>query len=143
MSLFPKRQIESDPLRNEAQLNCVSLRSQLDHEVAGSAVKGHDERSLRNALDSAPCHTRPSAFRKRSKEGRHVGLDFYDLLIEAGFTCKWTGFANAGRPGGTDRLSMSCICDLATKEIVGERLLGSSRVCVCFNVNLDIDIGCR
>jgi hypothetical protein len=27
-------------------------------------------------------------------------------------------------------------------ELVGELLLGSSRVCVCFNVNLDIDIGC-
>jgi len=43
----------------------------------------------------------------------------------------------------TDRLSMSCIGDFATREIVGEFLLGSSRVCVCFNVNLDIDIGCR
>ena len=49
----------------------------------------------------------------------------------------------ASRLVGTDRLSMSCICDLATKEIVGELLLGRSRVCVCFNVNLDIDIGCR
>ncbi len=32
------------PLRNEAQLNCVSLRSQLDCEVNCGAVKGQDER---------------------------------------------------------------------------------------------------
>jgi hypothetical protein len=35
------------------------------------------------------------------------------------------------------------ISDLATREIVGGLLLGSSGFCVCFNVNLDIDIGCR
>jgi hypothetical protein len=44
-----------------------------------------DKRSLGNALDSAPHHQRFNASEK-SKEGRHVGLDFYDLLIEAGFT---------------------------------------------------------
>jgi len=32
-------------LRNEAQLNCVSLRSQLDYEVTWISVKGQDERA--------------------------------------------------------------------------------------------------
>ena len=31
-------------LRNEASLNCVSLRSKLDCEVSCEAVKGQDER---------------------------------------------------------------------------------------------------
>ena len=31
-------------LRNEASLNCVSLRSELDCEVSCEAVKGQDER---------------------------------------------------------------------------------------------------
>jgi hypothetical protein len=39
-------QTEPLPLRNEAQLNCVSLRSQLDYEVAWRVVKAQDERSL-------------------------------------------------------------------------------------------------
>ena len=43
---------ETTPLWNEAQLNCVSLRSQLDCEVICGAVKGQDERPLRGALDS-------------------------------------------------------------------------------------------
>ena len=37
-------QNETPPLRNEDQLNCVALRSQLDYEVAWRAVKGQDER---------------------------------------------------------------------------------------------------
>jgi hypothetical protein len=37
---------QTHPLRNKPQLNSVSLRSQLDHEVAWKAVKGQDERSL-------------------------------------------------------------------------------------------------
>ena len=48
-----------NPLRNEAQLNCVSLRSQLKHEVTWGAVKGQDERPLfAGALDSSPRHHR-------------------------------------------------------------------------------------
>jgi hypothetical protein len=35
---------KTTPLRNEAQLNCVSLRSRLDCEVTYTAVKGQDER---------------------------------------------------------------------------------------------------
>jgi hypothetical protein len=34
------------PLRNEAQLNCVSLRPSLDYEIGWRAVKGPDERCL-------------------------------------------------------------------------------------------------
>ena len=49
-------QSETPPLRNEAPLNCVSLRSALDYEVAWRAVKGQDERSLRDALDSSPSY---------------------------------------------------------------------------------------
>ena len=36
--------INPPQLRNEAQLNCVSLRSELDYEVRCEAVKGQDER---------------------------------------------------------------------------------------------------
>src|SRR5215472_3838362 len=35
---------EPHQLRNEAQLNCVSLRSSLDYGVAWRPVKGQDER---------------------------------------------------------------------------------------------------
>jgi hypothetical protein len=120
---------DTTPLRNEAQLNCVALRSQLDCEVTCGAVKGQDERPLRGALDSPASHHRGSmptsenkllktrktdktggccgstdlpvvaperssretfcgnvakaTKNKKSEVGRHVGLDFYDLLIEA------------------------------------------------------------
>jgi hypothetical protein len=37
---------QTHPLRNEAQLNCVSLRSSLDYELGWRAVKGQDERCL-------------------------------------------------------------------------------------------------
>jgi len=42
------------PLRNEAPLNCVSLRSQLDDEVTCGAVKGQDERRPSAAPLTAP-----------------------------------------------------------------------------------------
>ena len=69
--------------RNEAQLNCVALRSLLDYEVAWRAVKVQDER-----LKPAPLTTlHPTGHSfidvgEKNMEGRHVGLDFYDLLIE-------------------------------------------------------------
>jgi hypothetical protein len=44
---------ETAPLWNEAQLNCVSLRSNLDCEVTCGPVKGQDERPLRGALTAA------------------------------------------------------------------------------------------
>ena len=37
-------QSEAPPLRNEAPLYCVALRSSLDYEVGWRAVKGQDER---------------------------------------------------------------------------------------------------
>jgi hypothetical protein len=70
-------------LRNEAQLNCVSLRSSLNYEVAWRPVKGQDER-----LTPAPLTALHATGRRvvdlgeKNMEGRHVGLDFYDLLIE-------------------------------------------------------------
>src|SRR5881409_3699214 len=65
-------------LRNEAQLNCVSLRPEFDCEVTWGAVKGQDERPLRGALDSSPSHHRRSMQlgKEPIKDGRHVGLDF-------------------------------------------------------------------
>ena len=62
-------------LRNEAQLNCVSLRPEFDCEVTWGAVKGQDERPLRGALDSSPSHHRRFG-KELIKDGRHVGLDF-------------------------------------------------------------------
>jgi hypothetical protein len=47
---MPRRRPEKEKERkalhygNEAQLNCVSLRSRLDCEVTYGAVKGQDER---------------------------------------------------------------------------------------------------
>jgi len=49
------------------------------------AVKGQDERPLfGSAPDSSPRHHRRGYAdgKQLIKEGRHVGLDFYDLLIE-------------------------------------------------------------
>src|SRR5437867_11058980 len=65
-------------LRNEAQLNCVSLRPEFDCEVTWRAVKGQDERPLRGALDSSASHHRRSIQlgKELIKDGRHVGLDF-------------------------------------------------------------------
>ena len=73
---------ETTPLWNEAQLNCVSLRSQLDCEVTCGPVKGHDERPLRGALDNPASHHRGSMptsenkllnTRKTDKTGGAVG----------------------------------------------------------------------
>ena len=45
---------EPTQLRNEAPLNCVSLRSELDDEVTCGAVKGQDERRPSAAPLTAP-----------------------------------------------------------------------------------------
>jgi hypothetical protein len=62
---------ETTPLWNEAQLNCVALRSELDCEVTYGAVKGQDERPLQGALDSPVRHHRTShaIVGKQIKEG--------------------------------------------------------------------------
>ena len=49
-----RERAKTTPLRNEAQLNCVSLRSQLDCEVTCGAVKGQDERRPSAAPLTAP-----------------------------------------------------------------------------------------
>jgi hypothetical protein len=53
-----RERAKTTPLRNEAQLNCVSLRSQFNCEVTYGAGKGQDERPLRGALDSPVSHHR-------------------------------------------------------------------------------------
>ena len=63
--------------RNEAQLNCVALRSQLDYEVAWRAVKGQDERQKTAPLTAL--HATREVYRdvgRNKRRGRHVGLDF-------------------------------------------------------------------
>src|SRR5712692_9067408 len=62
-----RKRAKTTPLRNEAQLNCVSLRSQLDCEVTYAAVKGQDERPLRGALDSPVSHHRTSMLTSENK----------------------------------------------------------------------------
>jgi hypothetical protein len=62
-------QKKRDPtqLRNEAQLNCVALRSELDCEVTWGAVKGQDERPLSGTPLTAPkSPPEVSASRKRN-----------------------------------------------------------------------------
>ena len=56
---------EPTPLRNEAPLNCVSLRSELDCEVTGGAVKGQDERPCRAPLTAPPVTPELYAARKK------------------------------------------------------------------------------
>ena len=57
------------PLRNEAQLNCVSLRSELDCEVTcGAAVKGRDERPFRAPLTALQVTPELSAARKKTSK---------------------------------------------------------------------------
>ncbi len=71
------------PIRNEAEPERVPLRSYLHGPVVPSSVKDRDER-LPDALDKARRHL-PSLC-SSIQNGRHVGLDFYDLLIEGGDT---------------------------------------------------------
>jgi len=68
--------------RSPTKLRCASFPARLS--VTWGAVKGQDERPLFGAaLDSS--HITTGGIRRWkaiNKEGRHVGLDFYDLLIE-------------------------------------------------------------
>ncbi len=57
-------------LRNEAPLNCVSLRSEVDDEVTGGAVKGHDERPFRAPLTAPPVTTGSIQLRRELALGR-------------------------------------------------------------------------
>ena len=80
-----KRQNPTPSTKDEAQLNCVALRPPLDYEVAWRPVKGRDERQKTAPLTVLHATGRSvvDVGGKKYKEGRHVGLDFYDLLIEA------------------------------------------------------------
>src|SRR5258707_6829357 len=80
-----RERAKTTPLRNEAQLNCVSLRSQLDCEVTCGAVKGQDERRPSAAPLTAPQVTpevyaaltnisKVSRERKTDGEGKRVDL---------------------------------------------------------------------
>ena len=74
---------QTHQLRNEAPANCVVLRSQLDYEVAWRAVKGQDERQKRAPLTPLLATRKVTSMSEKKGRGRHVGLDFYDLLLEA------------------------------------------------------------
>jgi len=79
----PNPKPKTHQLRNEAQLNCVALRSSLDDEVAWRPVKGRDERQKPAPLTALhPTGHSIVDVGGKNMEGRHVGLDFYDLLIE-------------------------------------------------------------
>jgi hypothetical protein len=49
-----KKSAETTPRRNDAQLNCVSLRSRLNCAVTCGAVKGQEERRSSAAPLTAP-----------------------------------------------------------------------------------------
>ena len=78
-----KTKPQTHQLWNEAQLNCVALRPPLDYEVAWRPVKGRDERPKTAPLTALHATGRSLVdVGEKNMEGRHVGLDFYDLLIE-------------------------------------------------------------
>ena len=60
---------EPTQLRNEASLNCVSLRSWLDCEVSCEAVKGQDERR-RSAAPLTASQLTPEAYGARKKTSK-------------------------------------------------------------------------
>ena len=71
-ALVTKNKNQTYQLRNEAQLNCVALRSELDDEVTCGAVKGQDERPFRGARDSPASHHRTSMPTSEEKSRRAV-----------------------------------------------------------------------
>jgi len=78
-----KKQNPNPSTKDEAQLNCVALRLPLDYEVVWRAVKGRDERPKKAPLTALHTTARSVVdVGEKNMEGRHVGLDFYDLLIE-------------------------------------------------------------
>src|SRR5215472_11839795 len=79
--LLVQQQQNPKPINYGTQL--VSLRSSLDYEVAWRPVKGQDERQKTAPLTAL--HATGGIVvdvARKNMEGRHVGLDFYDLLIE-------------------------------------------------------------
>jgi hypothetical protein len=81
--LIQQEQNPTPSTKDEAPLNCVALRPSLDYEVAWRAVKGQDERQRTAHLPALHATGRSVVdVGEKNVEGRHVGLDFYDLLIE-------------------------------------------------------------
>jgi hypothetical protein len=79
-----KTQNPTPSTKDEAPLNRVALRPPLDYEVAWRAVKGQDERQKTAPLTALHATGRSLVdVGEKNMEGRHVGLDFCDLLIEA------------------------------------------------------------
>jgi hypothetical protein len=66
--------------KDEAQLNCVALPPPLDYEVAWRPVKGQDERQRTAPLPTLHATGRSVVDLGEKNGGRHLGLDFYDLL---------------------------------------------------------------
>ena len=86
-----KKQKSTPSTKDEAQLNCVALRPQLDYEVAWRPVKGQDERPKTAPLTALHATGRSVVdVGENNMEGRHVGLDFYDLLIEVKSCVFWS-----------------------------------------------------
>jgi len=77
-ALVTKNKTQTHQLMNEAQLNCVALRSSLDYEVAWKAVKGQAEcpkKARLTALD-ATLAVAPTSEKKIIGEGRPSALTF-------------------------------------------------------------------
>ena len=74
-------------LRKSRQLPPETARNALVIDAGGTHIKVYPKTcaTLRGRYDSPASHHRMSMAHvgKQIKEGRHVGLDFYDLLIEA------------------------------------------------------------
>jgi hypothetical protein len=91
-ALVTRKKTQTLQRGNEAQLNCVALRSQLDYEVAWRAVKGQDERQKTAPLTAL--HATREVYRamsaKTNGKAATSALTFYDLLIEA----LWRYYAN-------------------------------------------------
>jgi hypothetical protein len=87
---------ESTKERSPTELRCASFPARLS--VTWGAVKGQDERPLSGAPLTAPHVTTGGLCRWKAinKVGRHVGLDFYDLLIEGVYTSLRFSFAKIG-----------------------------------------------
>src|SRR5215471_8511569 len=84
-----KTKPQTHQLWNEAQLNCVALRSSLDDEVAWRPVKGQDERHKTaplTALHATGCSVVDVA-RKKIWRAATSALTFYDLLIGVKSPC--------------------------------------------------------
>jgi hypothetical protein len=91
--------MKTESLRNEAALNCVSLRSQLEHEVMWGLSRIQMNVPYGTPLvPTSPPEEGYADGKQLTKVGRHVGLDFYDLLIEGdnAQTPMWRHFERYG-----------------------------------------------